>query len=81
MGESQNERDRRVEELWRKLDPAGHGELDLKGLQKGLKRIDHRERFFGRPRSELLLMPAIPTPHSHEKCRRYAQGHHATSRH
>lgn len=43
MEESQNERDNRVEELWRKLDPAGHGELDFKGLQKGLKRIDHRK--------------------------------------
>lgn len=43
MEEPQNQRDKRVEELWRKLDPAGHGELDLKGLQKGLRRIDHRE--------------------------------------
>jgi solute carrier family 25 phosphate transporter 23/24/25/41 len=43
MEEPQNQRDKRVEELWRKLDPAGHGELDFKGLQRGLKRIDHRE--------------------------------------
>lgn len=43
MGESQNQRDNRVEDLWRKLDPQGTGELDLKGLQKGLRRIDHRQ--------------------------------------
>lgn len=43
MTESQNQRDKRVEELWKKLDPQGKKELDLKGLQKGLKRIDHRE--------------------------------------
>ncbi|KAK4178702.1 mitochondrial carrier domain-containing protein [Triangularia setosa] len=43
MEESQNQRDKRVEDLWRKLDPAGHGELDYKGLQRGLQRIDHRE--------------------------------------
>lgn len=43
MQESQNQRDRRVEELWRKLDPQGTGELDTKGLQKGLRRIDHRQ--------------------------------------
>lgn len=43
MEEPQNQRDKRVEELWRKLDPAGHGELDFKGLQKGLRRIDHRK--------------------------------------
>lgn len=41
--ESQNQRDGRVEELWRKLDPQGTGELDVKGLQKGLRRIDHRQ--------------------------------------
>ena len=43
MEQSQNDRDKRVEELWKKLDPAGHGELDVKGLQKGLKKIDHRK--------------------------------------
>lgn len=42
MKESQNQRDKRVEELWRKLDPQEQGELDFKGLQKGLRRIDHR---------------------------------------
>lgn len=42
MEESQNNRDKRVEELWRKLDPHATGELDLKGLQKGLRKIDHR---------------------------------------
>lgn len=43
MEESQNERDKRVEELWRKLDPQATGELDLKGLKKGLRKIDHRQ--------------------------------------
>lgn len=43
MQESQNQRDSRVEELWKKLDPHGTGELDLKGLQKGLRKIDHRQ--------------------------------------
>lgn len=58
MEESQNERDNRVEELWRKLDPAGHGELDFKGLQKGLKRIDHRKL-----RScQLTLLSCLLTP-------------------
>lgn len=42
MRESQNQRDKRVEELWLKLDPQGRGELDFKGLQKGLRKIDHR---------------------------------------
>lgn len=43
MAESQNQRDKRVEELWKKLDPQNKGELDTKGLQKGLQRIDHRQ--------------------------------------
>ncbi|KAI1320757.1 mitochondrial carrier [Xylariaceae sp. FL0255] len=41
MTESQNERDARVERLWRQLDYQGKGELDWKGLQRGLKKIDH----------------------------------------
>lgn len=44
MQESQKQRDKRLEELWRKLDPQATGELDLKGLQKGLRKIDHRAR-------------------------------------
>lgn len=43
MQESQNQRDARVEQLWRKLDFQNAGELDWKGLQKGLRRIDHRQ--------------------------------------
>jgi solute carrier family 25 phosphate transporter 23/24/25/41 len=43
MDESQNQRDKRVEELWKRLDPQGKRELDLKGLKKGLRRIDHRQ--------------------------------------
>ncbi|GAP90145.2 putative calcium dependent mitochondrial carrier protein [Rosellinia necatrix] len=41
MTESQNERDARVERLWKQLDYQGKGELDWKGLQRGLKKIDH----------------------------------------
>ncbi|KAK7436768.1 hypothetical protein Landi51_12382 [Colletotrichum acutatum] len=41
VDESQNQRDKRVEDLWRQLDPQGTGHLDFKGLQKGLKKIDH----------------------------------------
>lgn len=39
--ESQNSRDARVEELWKKLNPQGKGELDINGLQRGLRKIDH----------------------------------------
>jgi solute carrier family 25 phosphate transporter 23/24/25/41 len=56
MEEPQSQRDRRVEELWKKLDPAGHGELDFKGLQRGLKRIDHRKISCLRGFGILLLM-------------------------
>ncbi|KAK7735249.1 hypothetical protein SLS53_007639 [Cytospora paraplurivora] len=41
LRESQNQRDKRVEGLWKQLDPQGTGELDVKGLQKGLHKIDH----------------------------------------
>ena len=39
--ETQNSRDARIEKLWKQLDPKNKGELDLKGLQRGLKNIDH----------------------------------------
>ncbi len=35
-------RDARVEELWQTLDTRKEGQLDLNGLKKGLKKIDHR---------------------------------------
>jgi solute carrier family 25 phosphate transporter 23/24/25/41 len=41
ISESQNSRDARIEALWRRLDPQGRGELDINGLQKGLRKIDH----------------------------------------
>lgn len=54
FGESQNQRDERVERLWSRLDPTGQGELDLKGLQKGFRRIDHRELW------SCLSLPLLP---------------------
>ncbi|EMR69495.1 putative calcium dependent mitochondrial carrier protein [Eutypa lata UCREL1] len=41
LAESQNQRDARVEQLWKRLDFQRKGELDWKALQKGLKKIDH----------------------------------------
>ncbi|KAH7311645.1 mitochondrial carrier domain-containing protein [Stachybotrys elegans] len=42
LEESQNQRDARVEQLWTRLAPAdSSGELDLKGLQKGFRKLDH----------------------------------------
>jgi solute carrier family 25 (mitochondrial phosphate transporter), member 23/24/25/41 len=43
MAESQNQKDARVEGLWKRLDYQGKGELDWRGLQKGLRKIDHRQ--------------------------------------
>ncbi|KAK7755884.1 hypothetical protein SLS62_002171 [Diatrype stigma] len=43
LAESQNQRDARIEQLWKKLDFQRKGELDWKALQKGLKKIDHRQ--------------------------------------
>jgi solute carrier family 25 phosphate transporter 23/24/25/41 len=41
-GESANAQDARVEELWRRLDGTARGYLDLAGLKKGLRKMDHR---------------------------------------
>lgn len=42
-GESKDERDERVARLWETLDTRKEGHIDLTGLKKGLKKIDHRE--------------------------------------
>lgn len=40
--ESSSAQDARVVELWKTLDVNRRGFLDLKGLKKGLKKLDHR---------------------------------------
>lgn len=40
-GESKDERDERVARLWDTLDARKEGHIDLNGLKKGLKKIDH----------------------------------------
>lgn len=42
-GESKDERDTRVARLWETLDTRKEGHIDLNGLKKGFKKIDHRE--------------------------------------
>ncbi|KAF2460951.1 calcium dependent mitochondrial carrier protein [Lineolata rhizophorae] len=39
--ESGNAQDARVESLWTQLDTRGTGHLDLSGLKKGLRKLDH----------------------------------------
>jgi solute carrier family 25 (mitochondrial phosphate transporter), member 23/24/25/41 len=40
-GETEEHREKRIHELWRKLDTSAAGQIDLTGLKKGLKKIDH----------------------------------------
>lgn len=73
LREPQNSRDARVEELWSSLEPDHTGELDLKGLKKGLRRIDHRKRrvLAGSCWTEMLMRNC-----SHEERRRHAKTNH-----
>ena len=41
--EPQNAQDARVESLWRSLHTGPIKPLDLDGLRKGLRKIDHRK--------------------------------------
>lgn len=41
--EDQKAQDARVEKLWRTLDTQKEGRLDVKGLKRGLRKIDHRK--------------------------------------
>ncbi|ETN42151.1 uncharacterized protein HMPREF1541_04092 [Cyphellophora europaea CBS 101466] len=40
-GESRESREKRIQELWQKLDTSSAGQIDLTGLKKGLKKLDH----------------------------------------
>lgn len=55
LQETQNQRDVRIEELWSKLDPSRTGELDLKGLQRGFKKIDHRKMAYDVANGPMLM--------------------------
>ena len=39
--ESHQQRDLRIAKLWQNLDTAAEGQIDIKGLKKGLRKIDH----------------------------------------
>lgn len=41
-GESQKDRDTRIEKLWSTLDARKEGQIDINGLRRGLKKMDHR---------------------------------------
>ena len=40
-GETEEHREKRIQELWKKLDTGSAGHIDITGLKKGLKTIDH----------------------------------------
>lgn len=40
-GETEEHREKRIHDLWKKLDTSAAGQIDLNGLKKGLKKIDH----------------------------------------
>jgi solute carrier family 25 phosphate transporter 23/24/25/41 len=55
--ESKDERDQRVARLWESLDTRKEGHIDLNGLKKGLKKIDHREFVFVSDRVSCRKLP------------------------
>lgn len=71
-GESRSDHDKRIRKLWETLDTRHEGHLDLKGFQRGLKRMDHREYLSDRdiPHAPELVAPTV-IDHiiSLEKCR------------
>lgn len=38
----EKEQEERLKELWSTLDSGGDGQIDINGLKKGLKKMDHR---------------------------------------
>lgn len=62
--ETDKERDERLKKLWNTLDSGGDGQIDIKGLKKGLKKMDHRMKLDGHQTDE-----AEPF-YSSQECRR-----------
>lgn len=74
LEESQNQRDARVEHLWSLLATDGGRDMDLKGLQKGFKKIDHRELRAPGSCWDMILMQDV---RSNEECRSASEADHA----
>lgn len=43
-GESKDDREKRISQLWRRLDVRKEGHIDLRSLKRSFKKIDHRKR-------------------------------------
>lgn len=72
LEETKTHRDARIRHLWEQLCPSGICDLDVKGLQRGFRKIDHREPCPLRiplQAFECFLMLF----HSFEKCRQPSQ--------
>ncbi len=50
--ETDKERDERLDKLWNTLDAGGDGQIDIKGLKKGLKKMDHRMKLDGHEKGQ-----------------------------
>ncbi len=45
--ETDKKRNERLDKLWNTLDSGSDGQIDIKGLKKGLKKMDHRMKLEG----------------------------------
>lgn len=61
--DDQKAQDARVEKLWQTLDTQKQGHLDVNGLKKGLKKINHRWYLVAPSVNELTVSTSSP------KCR------------
>ncbi len=52
--ETDKERDERLNKLWNTLDSGGDGQIDVKGLKRGLKKMDHRKKLDGHEKKRKL---------------------------
>lgn len=57
--ETEKQREERLEKLWKTLDSRGDGQIDINGLKKGLKRLDHRMAETGSKKAKLTKTAAL----------------------
>lgn len=68
--------DAKADELWATLDMRKQGQLDLAGLKKGLRKLDHRTRCFIPQAGDLLTGVSS----SQERRRTARRGHESRRR-
>lgn len=70
--ESNDDREKRVSKLWETLDVRKEGQIDLNGLKRSFRKIDHRKYSVTGSHATRQVTDSGAVSISSQKCRCYA---------